>query len=268
MDAPLTERILAQISTASSRKPADAGATHASISGVTRKEFDAAVFLLERQRRICICMIQRDGLTRMVIWPTGVIAPFAGWTSEDHNYLYTPTDPRRFPARPKPIEEQTMNQKSRSPSQDKIYAIRKAISGLTKDKAIKLVDIGLAMGLEKQTASPSLRSALQFLVDAGEAETVIAKSESGQNAIHVFDPSASGAEDAAPESIAAEPAQIHTETPDQTDQPEEMRFGLWDDGSLTIIAGDDVIQLDTKRVARLALLLGVSSDSPRHAHIN
>lgn len=274
MAAPLPERIMAAIARADSRNPASADAVFAALRGVSRAAFDAAVIELEQQRRICICLITSFGITRLVLWPTGVSAPAAASWNNEH--LFTPDTPRRFPVRPKPVKEKSMKN-TRQPSQDKLTGIINAIAGRSQADAIKLVDIGESIGLDRASASATLKSALDHLVKAGDAATVMRPGETGRMSIHVYDPSAVATDSvAAPATSTDLPslpsldswterarAEGARTTPASQDQPEQARFGLWDDGSLTIVAGDDVIQLDMPQVKRLALLLGVSAPEAR-----
>lgn len=282
MATPLPEQIMAAIARADSRNPASADAVFPTLRGVPRAAFDAAVIALEQQRRICICLITSFGITRLVLWPTGVSAPAsASWSNGAHEHLFATDTPRRFPAPQKTIQEKSMKT-TRKPSEDKLTGIRNAIAGRTEADAVMLVDIGLSIGIQKEVVAATLKSALAHLVDAGEAATVMRKAPSGRTAIHVYDPSAEATGDtptttapaAAPVTSADIPPPIRGLTgrviaEDELDkvvpqdQPEQARFGLWDDGTLTIMAGDDVIQLDKPQVKRLALLLGVSATEAR-----
>ena len=49
------------------------------------------------------------------------------------------------------------------------------------------------------------------------------------------------------------------ETPAAADS---VRFALWDDGTLTIADGDEILQFDPDTTRRLALLLGVPGNQP------
>lgn len=95
--ADITERILAQIARATSKRPARATDIAALVGG------DDAAFLraleqLVDERRVVTAYIQRprrEAEPWLAIWPTGIHKAPGGWTGNAHTHLFVPTAPRR-----------------------------------------------------------------------------------------------------------------------------------------------------------------------------
>lgn len=103
------------------------------------------------------------------------------------------------------------------------------------------------LALLLNTGIDNVNQALRRLLRRGLVERRMVLSDKRRNA-YVYWPMRATA-DALPRSSAAREA------------TGAVRIGLWDDGSLTIIDGDDVLQYPPDVTARLARLLGVPSDT-------
>ncbi len=290
--AELPERILAALGRATSQRPARAEAVRSS-TDTDEATFAAAIEQLAAGRRLNCAWIQKagDAAPWLAIWPTGLPAKNAAWTNGSHSALFVthrPNDlyqahaPRSTPpAAPEPSPEPETRTMETPRKKGQLQAdFTQLLAG--RDHAVTLSAAAKQLGCSVE----SLRHAARALVQKGEVESL---DLAGVTAYMLAapaartDPVAAGL-DAVAEAVAAmepEPAplpqplyhaddlrvtEIHAvaaaapaapAVPDAPQPEHVVRIALWDDGTLTIADGDDILQYGPDVTRRLALLLGV-----------
>lgn len=180
----------------------------------------------------------------------------------------TPTDSATKETPPVTTEASCPARSTTTTADQRRSAIAKMVAGLPLDRGLPLKIIAQRIGLSVAGVEYLLRTLIAdqtcakgkaggkglFVVYDPKAEAASASAVSDDGAIDEGDQHAIVGIDFEPEPESQAPDVSSPAAP-------EIRFGLWDDGSLTIIDGDDVIQLETRAVRRLALLLGVSGEA-------
>jgi len=289
----LPDRILAAVARSDSRRPARA-ADVAVVIGGAEAAFWAALERLIGERRINTAHVQKQGdrAPWLAIWPTGLTARSAAWTSDSHGALFVKPRPDdlflayapRVAATPgnksAPVQEPKEMENHRKKGQLKTQFVA-LVAGLGPDRAITLAAAAQKLGCSVE----SLRHTARTLAEKGEVgETTLESSGRDVHAYHAATPSPAVPEPVAPKApvLAAaeqgavalaqpEPRPAPVEPPPQPlyragdirvteihpDEAAQIEFALWDDGRLTIAEGDEILLLPAEATKRLALLLGV-----------
>lgn len=106
-DTALQERVLRQISKASSKHPANADEVRKALAG-EHNLFMSALESLLRDSQISTAHVQRKGdpAPWRAIWPTGVTLHSSGaWTGHAHAVLFSAQPSFRLPAGPNPEKD-------------------------------------------------------------------------------------------------------------------------------------------------------------------
>lgn len=282
-DESAAELILQHIARATSKAPARADDVRAALA-LPAAPFADAIALLKRRCQIATAEIQRAGDDAMwqAIWPTGVRVEHGCWTGSSHSGLFARNDtPRRFPAAPDPTRDprpDLRTQPQRPPAQEPAMppidyparrksgelqdAVVAALDDVPRSRAIAGSDLAALLGV----TPANLRCCASALVRKGLiGETVHPTGARPGHLYYDIDAEDEAAAAAPPEPACAPAAQaapswerLAGEAVAETDHP--VRIGLWDDGSLTIIDGDDILQYPPAITARIARLLGVPAD--------
>lgn len=283
MNAPdLPARILAVIAKASSQHPACAADVLALVGG-EEPAFWAAVEQLYRDRRINTAHIQKkhDPAPWLALWPTGVCLPAAPISGKSlsglfvrhrPNDLYAAHAPRSVlkpePApEPAPTQEEKLMPHRRKKGELQVD-LTKLVADHTAESPITVFDAAQRLGVSPD----NLRHTARRLVEKGEiSETEVQAAGRTVTAYHVKPASAMSVEAAAVTPYPGErrsPLPLYragdltvTEVP-HPERAEQIEFALWDNGRLTIAAGDEITQIPPDATKRLALLLGVPGTPP------
>lgn len=192
----------------------------------------------------------------------------------------------RSATKPAPAKETKMTKKSVSEERRRQTLVM--LTGRTRDNAIRIDRVALSLGVTPQGAANIVdaladRGMARFVVGTGRDRHIVAYDSRTDTmsappvpekieqitAEELPDTDLSGWEPEPdvlpPTSPAADHVggiEVHEQvaSDDGSAASPEVRIGLWDDGSLTFIDGDEVIQFDASVVERLALLLGVPRD--------
>lgn len=201
-------------------------------------------------------------------------------TRDPRTDLRTATDMPTAPATqetPPVTTEASCPARSTAAAAQRRSTIVNMVAGLPLDRGLPLKTIAQRIGLSV--------AGVEYLLRTLIADKTCAKGKPGGKGLFVvYDPNAE-APGAGPTTVAPDCGVIDEGEPsaltglDFEPEPEsqapevsspaapEIRFGLWDDGSLTVIDGDDVIKLDANAVRRLALLLGVPEWAPAEVRV-
>lgn len=241
-----------------------------------------------------------DAAPWLAIWPTGVIVETGGWSGSSHCVLFDDATPLpRFPAIPDPQRDPRPDlgrtpktkpkepampahppKKTRDAARNNRAAIATLVQGLTADKGLLVRTIAEKIGLTVNGAN--------YLIDSMMGGTRVARTRlPGERCDRIYDPNAEPVEhvkatpptdaeiatlevDPTPAPPPEQPAYRHDDIQvrefvagDLPSAPPSMdiRFSLWDDGSLSVYDGDELTLLPSDAVKRLALLLGVPRDA-------
>ncbi|MCK2095662.1 hypothetical protein [Thauera aromatica] len=285
----LAAEILERIAGHDSKRPACA-ADVAALVGGDERAYWAAIEQLKREGRINCAHIKRgtDPAPWLALWPTGLPPRRDSWkelNARGHFNLQRITTSQRFPQSPatrRHIEDIIMRHETPAAAPSRRDRIAELVRGRPLAEGLPLAEIALELGVSIE--------GVRYLVKSLLGGQRVARGRlPGEYADRLYDPAAAIAPDHsaaademvdAPETPAAplvadaivtglaaiadalgdmEPADdIGVDAPPpSTIAAEPVRFALWDDGTLTIYDGDDLLQYAPADVRRLALLLGV-----------
>lgn len=298
--APVADLILGAIAKATSKRPANAADVLALIGG-EEAAYWAAVEQLVRDRRIASAHFFRpavDAAPWVAIWPTGVLLPSVPMSGKTLSGLFAPQrrdalrdayaprstaidPPKTVTAKPKePAMPAQAPKKTRDAARNNRDTIATLVQGLTADKGLLVRTIAEKIGLTVNGAN--------YLIDSMMGGTRVARTRlPGDRCDRIYDPSAEQVEhvkatpptdaeiatlevDPVPAAPPEQPAYRHDDIQVREfvagDLPSalpsmDIRFSLWDDGSLSVYDGDELTLLPSDAVKRLALLLGVPRDA-------
>lgn len=287
MSADLGERILAQIAKATSQKPAHAADVLALVGG-EEPAYWAAIDQLYAERRINTAHIKRktDSEPWLAIWPTGVCLPSAPMSGKSLSGLFVrhrlgdfhaAHAPRSNPT-PQPTPKPALIQKT-EPNKESVMdmptnnrrphgtlqeAIAQHMTGRTIDNAVTVTKLANLLC----DAPQNIRFAVQAMAKKGVL-LVTERKNGGRTAAAYYDAATvaaaapTGEQEATPGTVTTVAEQVaHDDLATLTGQadavePDRVRFALWDDGTLVIFDGDEVLKYGPSDTRRLALLLGV-----------
>ncbi|ANQ83667.1 hypothetical protein dqs_0591 [Azoarcus olearius] len=286
MNAPdpvvsLEERILAAIAKASSKQPASADDVLAIVGGDASAYWTALEQLIQT-RQIATAHVQRpatDAAPWLAIWPTGVVINVGRVTAAVLSRLFVPQRrsavrdahaPRSAaiaPPKTVAVKEPVMTttaapKKTRESASLNRASIAEMVRGRTAANGLLVSTIAGRLSLTTQGTDYLIKA----MIASGQVDRIRLP---GQTADRIYDPTAIDA--AAPEAVTPEqPAYRHDDIQVhelvagdvQTVPPSpDVRFALWDDGSLSVCDGDEITLLPADAVKRLALLLGVPRET-------
>lgn len=272
--AELADLVLEAIAKSSSQHPARADHVRDGLA-VTDAEFEPAVEALARDCRINTAQITRGGVTWLAIWPTGIYRPNGGWSGRSHGALFLRDAPivpaLRAASAPRVREsKQTPRAEARTAKQEetpmrthKRGELREvALEALrTAGKPLTVAEIAAAIS----SSVENTRQLIYRLVEKGLVEDVGPRN--GGTA-HCFRSTSVSAPDETPDAQPQSVQAVAKPAPDKASATEvtgrvaaRLQFALWDDGRLSILDADQVIQILPDDTARLARLLGVPGNN-------